>query len=186
MKYILVLAVAMATLATCTLAHRNNNRGRDPPGGIIACIQNRIQNNATLLSGLITALNNAGLSQYVINGNAVNFTNLNQNLFSVLPTLAPFITTNVVPTWPMIGAILNATQAVIQKLQTDVATINFFTGILLINNLSNYVTGSVGSFTINFQGIQNDSQAARILNRYLMDATRMSLFPYKWGPFGRF
>lgn len=92
MKYalalVLILALILPNIETSPKNHGKNG-GRDggrngghhdrgdrcQPSVIFTCIQRYIDNNATISAAFIDALNNAGLSQYIVEGK-INYTGL--------------------------------------------------------------------------------------------------------------
>ena len=188
MKLILILTVGLAAISSCVLAHGFSGHGGffgNPPGPLTVCIQNKIKNNSTILSALVTALNNAGLSQFV-NGTTVDFRGLDNYLFTAIPALSQFINDYILTSWPQLAPAVNATQNVISNLKNDVDTRNVFAGHLLIRHY-NYVSGSVNSFTIDFAGIQANATTARFLNEFIAFTTRDMLYPrVQWGIYGHF
>lgn len=188
MKYILAVAIALAAMS-CVLAHPGRGP-RLPDGGIFGCAR-YLQSNATVKAAFISALNDAGFSQCVVNGTSVNYTCVNQNFYSIIQASAiqTFINTYVVPKWPDISTILSTTLSVIQNLQNNATVISEFTGYLLIAGFSSYVSCSAGgSFSVNYDSVEGDVRASQILNAYILKATRDILYPRRlWdGPYGRF
>lgn len=180
MKYILIFAaISLAALSSSSVLARghDSDEHHEQKNEIISYIQKKLQKNATLRAAFVTVLTNAGLNQYVINSDSVNYTSLQQHLFSVLPTISSFITTNLVPSSPKIGATLNAMLTVIQNLQNDANTINKFVGHLLTGGFFSYATGPIGSFVVNFADVQNNPQTARILNKFIEKSARDILYP---------
>lgn len=194
MKYTLVLAIALAAISSCILANPGpgqnqqgpNQQGpNQPPNSIFSCIEKLIQNNATAKTAFITALTSAGFTQY-INGTSVNITALDQHLMTVIQASAvqAFITTYVSSKSADIASSFSSILAVIQNLQSNATVINQFTGFLLIGGFSNYVSGSVGSFVIDFTIIQNDPKASLILNQFLTKGAGPGQGPNQNGPSG--
>lgn len=192
MKYALILIVAIAAVATIPLTEADKGgKGKEPPGGIIKCIRAKIQGNSTLLNALITALNNAGLSQYV-NNTSVDFNGLEQNLFSVLPQLADFLNTNIVPTYPKIGTTITAALSVIDSLtnnqtaQTQAGAYLLFINYSLNSQFVSSVDASPAQLNVDFASIQGNASAAKYLNRYLAVLVQRILKPGNMGPWGPF
>jgi hypothetical protein len=145
-----------------------------PPGDILSnlrrCLAKKIANNETLLNNLITALNDANLSQYLITVNGsqtVNFTSLFQNYFTTLPALSSYFFTYILPSYTKLSADFNATLSVIQLLNTNQTVLMEFIGHLYIQNLFSYVSGSQGSYVVDFASIQANRKASRVLNRFI-------------------
>ena len=178
MKYTIILTVCLAAMLGSIEASRgrgDSHEQHEPPRGdlledIRGYLERKIANNATLLSELITALNSADLSQYVITvdgSETVNFTALLENYFTTLPALSSYIYTYILPSNSRVAPALNATLSVIEQLNTNQTVLMEFIGFLYIQDQFSYVSGSQGSYVVDFVSIQADRQVARILDQFI-------------------
>ena len=174
MKFILVLTIALATVSSIAVAWRGpgGHHGRGG-GGIFSRIAKIIKDDATAKTALTTALTEAGFSQY-FNETSINFRALDQHLMTVIQAseVQTFITTYVAPKWSDVSTKVSSVLTAIQNLETNATLVNQLAGRLISKGFSSYVSGSVGSFTLDYVAIQNDARAARFLNQYLLKGTK--------------
>lgn len=177
MKYTIILAVCLAAMLGSIEASRGreDSHEHEPPRGdlfedIRGYLEKKIANNATLLSELITALNNADLSQYVITvdgSETVNFTALLENYFTTLPALSSYFYTNILPSYTKLAPAFNATLTVISQLNNNQTVLMEFIGQLYIRDLFSFSSGSQGSYVVDFAAVQASKQASCVLNDFI-------------------
>ena len=116
MKYAIVLAIIVA-VSWLHLTQANKG-GKEPVGGISSCIQDAITSNKTLLENVIVAVNDAKLTQYLANDNktTLNWTLVEQNLFSLLPFIKYWLFENIVPVFLKLNTTINAVLSMIDTL----------------------------------------------------------------------
>ena len=130
MKYAIVLAVCLAIFASSEafpgFPGGGDSHGFQPSGDLLSdlrfCLAQKIANNSKLLSKLITALNDANLSQYVITVNSsqtINFTSLFENAFTTLPALSSYFYTYILPSYTELTPSFDATLNVISQLSLN-------------------------------------------------------------------
>lgn len=191
MKYALVLVfIALAITMPMISADKGKKDGKDkgghePEGGFVTCIQKLTSKNATVKAALITALNEASLSQYIVNG-VVNFTALNQNLFTVAPALSDFFNNYIIPYYPKLGSTYTVTRTVIDYLQNDATNQTIFGGLLTFKKYFDFVNGTMPTLTVDYAGVQGNAGAAKVLTCHIENETRGILKPGSMGPFGKY
>lgn len=173
MKFIFVLTIALATVSSIAVAWRGPGGHHRRDVGIFSRIAKIIKDDATAKTALTIALTDAGFSQY-FNETSINFRALDQHLMTVIQAseIQAFITTYVAPKWSDVSTVVSSVLTAIHNLETNATLVNKLAGRLISHGFSSYVTGSVGSFTLNYVGIQNEARAARFLNQYLLKGTR--------------
>lgn len=187
MKYAIVLAVCLAMFASSEafggFPGGGDSHGFQPSGDLLSdlrfCLAQKIANNATLLSNLITALNSASLSSYVITVNGsqtVNFTALFQNAFTTLPALSSYFYTYILPSYTKLTPSFNATLTVISQLSSNQTVIMEFIGNLYIQDLFSYISGSQGSYVVDYVSIQANEQYSRVLYQFISSKVAGSIF----------
>lgn len=150
----------------------HDRRGRCQPSEIFTCIQKYIENNVTVSAAFIDALNSASLSQYIVDGK-LNYTGLNQNLFTALPALTDFLNTYIVTAYnSKIENTITTALTVIDGLRNDATNQTVFGGLLVYKKFFDYVSGTLPTLNVDYTLVQGNSKSARLLNFHIDDQSR--------------
>ena len=182
MKFIIVLL--LVSLALSSSGHKQGKgegkketkRDRNCKSSITDKVEKLgklLEKNETRLATFISILEEANLTRFVVISNdsrSVDFDDLAQSYFTVLPILAPSLSQFNIP--KKIQENIDNFIDSINDIQTNRTVLNGFIGMLFLANETEYFTGSVSELLVDFEALQKDPEASQTLACFLLKENR--------------
>lgn len=177
MKLSLILVLSLAVLAAVECKNKKGASASKEKTGhaghgciaTIAHVLDSINKNVTARDAVVAALDAAQLDQYLASDGtttSVNTTLIASTVFTATPVIAPVVS-SLVPEKAL--AKINKLLSNIEQLKTNQTIINHFVGVLLEHDLVAFVSGTTGSQTVDYAGLQQNAAGAEHLACYVID-----------------